>query len=236
MSWYRRRAARTVSARSLLRLGPMTRKDRDYWGWFEQVLFFRNRAARFCDVAALLPALALSLASAPASAAAATEASEGAGKAAPPAKRKVEVLARFSYAKLSVGMKGVGIEGAYARSPHYGFGVELGAFVVDNGADPRYSDPGTLHRGYHGLAFVEGDLLSGVVTPYVRLGMGVGNYERYEDYAVYGEETPAHINFVGQVSAGVALRSPLVARLSAAPSLYGPTFVVVYSLGLGAGF
>jgi hypothetical protein len=216
----------------------MTRKYRDYWGWFRQVLFFRNRAARFCEVAALLPAVALSLASAVANAEVTPGANEGArAEAAPaPAEGKVEVLARVSYAKLSVGMKGVGIEGAYARSPHYGFGVELGAFVVDNGADPHFSDPGTLHRGYHGVAFVEGDLLSGVVTPYVRLGMGVGNYERYEDYAVYGEETPAHINFVGQVSAGVALRSPLVARLSAAPSLYGPTFVVVYSLGLGARF
>ena len=214
----------------------MTRKDRDYWGWFRQVLFFRNSGGRFCDVAALLPALALSLASAVASAEVATDASEEAAEAAAPAEGKVEVLARVSYAKLSVGMKGVGIEGAYARSPHYGFGVELGAFVVDNGADPRFRDYGTLHRGYHGLAFVEGDLLRGIVTPYVRLGLGVGNYERWEDYAVYGEETPAHLNFVGQVSAGVALRSPLVARLSASPSLYGSTFVVVYSLGLGARF
>jgi hypothetical protein len=218
----------------------MARKDRDYWGWFRQVLFFRNTAARFCDVAALLPAVALSLASAVANAEVRPGANENAraeAAAAPAAAEgKVELLARVSYAKLSVAMMGVGIEGAYARSPHYGFGVELGAFVVDNGADPHYSDPGTLHRGYHGLAFVEGDLLSGIVIPYVRLGVGLGNYERYEDYAVYQEETPAHINFVGQISAGVALRSPVVARLSAAPTLYGSTFVVVYSLGLGARF
>jgi hypothetical protein len=217
----------------------MARKCRDYWRRFRQLLSFRNSAVRFCDLAALLPALALSLAPAVANAEEATEASEGAGEAgeaAPPPEGKVEVSARISYAKLSVGMKGVGLEGAYARSPHYGFGVELGVFVVDNGADPRFSDPGTLHRGYHGVAFVEGDLLSGVVTPYARLGVGVGRYERYEDYAVYREETPARINFVGQVSAGVALRSPVVARLSAAPSLYGSTFVIVYSLSLGARF
>jgi hypothetical protein len=197
---------------------------------------FRNRLGRFRDLAALLLALALLLMPMVANAEVAPNASEGAGEAAPSAKSKVEVLARFSYAKLSVGMMGVGLEGAYARSPYYGFGVELGAFVVDNGADPRYSDPGTLHRGFHGVAFVEGDLLDGIVTPYARLGVGVGRYERWEDYAVYGEETPASINFVGQVSAGVALRSPVVARLSAAPSLYGSTFVVVYSLGLGASF
>lgn len=214
----------------------MTRKYRDCWGWFRQVLFYRNTAARFCDVAALLPALALSLASAVANAEVATEASEGAEQPAAPAEDKVELLARFNYAKLSIGMMGLGLEGAYAPSPHYGFGVELGAFAVDNGADPGFSEPGTLHRGYHGVAFIEGDLLSGIVTPYARLGVGVGNYERYEDYAVSREETPASINFVGQVSAGVALRSPVVARLSAAPSLYGSTFVVVYSLGLGARF
>ena len=158
----------------------MTRKYRDCWGEFGQVSFFRNRALCFRDLAALLPALALCLASGAANAEVA-EPSEGAGEAAPSAESKVEVLARFSYAKLSVGMMGLGIEGAYARSPHYGFGVELGAFVVDNGADPRYSDPGTLHRGYHGVAFVEGDLLRGIVTPYARLGVGVGRYERWED-------------------------------------------------------
>ncbi len=166
----------------------------------------------------------------------ASEARDGTAEVPARAESKVEVLARISYAKVSVGLMGVGLEGAYAPSPHYAVGVELGAFVVDNGADPYYSDPGTLHRGYHGLAFVEGDLLRGIVTPYVRLGVGAGNYARFEDYATHHDPTPAHINFVGQLSAGVALRTPVVARLSAAPTLYGSTFAVVYSLGLGARF
>ncbi len=69
---------------------------------------------------------------------------------------------------------GVGFEGAYFLPPHYGFGGAVSAFVVDNGADPYYSEDGTLDGGTAAFAFAEGDLLPGWVTPYARLSLGLG--------------------------------------------------------------
>jgi hypothetical protein len=152
------------------------------------------------------------------------------GPQKPEAPAKVDALLRAFYAPMSVGMMGVGLEAQYRPSPHYGFGGELDAFFVDNGADPYYSPNGTLSRGYHGLAFVEGDLLPGMLTPYVRLGLGLGRYTRFRDY-----RDEQQLDFTAQVSAGGLLRvGPVVARLSAAPSLYGKDFAMTYAFALGA--
>jgi hypothetical protein len=154
-------------------------------------------------------------------------------------KPKVEVLLRASYAKLHIGLLQLGIEGTYMLKPRLGFGATLEAFYVDNGADPQYSAPGTLEGGRHALAFVEGDLLKGVFTPYARAGLGVGLYDRYQPTDAssgYAQPEP-ETDFVGQLSLGVALRlGPVLARASASPSLYGNDAIIVYGLGLGGRF
>ena len=92
-------------------------------------------------------ALALLLWSGAAVAAEPTHADEG---GQPPSRdgvsrsRHSEVAARATFADMKVGMLGVGVEGAYFLSPHFALGGTVEAFVVDNGADPNYSEPGTL--------------------------------------------------------------------------------------------
>lgn len=152
---------------------------------------------------------------------------------------KVELLARASLGMYRVGLLQLGLEGTYMLTPRFGFGATYEFFTVDNGADPQYSAAGTLSSGSHGMAFVEGDLLRGVFTPYARLGVGVGRYDRYrpttpgDSYGSPRTET----DFVGQVALGGALRlGPVLARVSAAPTLYGKDAVMVYGVGLGARF
>jgi hypothetical protein len=143
---------------------------------------------------------------------------------------KVEILARGSFGTLGVGTLQLGLEGAYFPTPHFGFGATYEAFTVDT---LEYPDPGTLSSGAHGMAFAEGDLLKGFITPYARLGVGLGRYQRYRGYAL----TPTETDFVGQVAVGLALRlGPVQARISAAPSLYGKDALMVYGAGLGARF
>lgn len=152
---------------------------------------------------------------------------------------KVEVMVRAAYAPVQVGLLQAGIEGTYMLNPHLGFGGTLEAFRVDNGSDPQYSKPGTLDTGSHVLGFVEGDLLEGVFTPYARLGIGVGNYGRYQPTTPGGSygQPQSETDFVGQFALGVALRlGPVLARASASPSLYGKDGVMVYGLGIGARF
>jgi hypothetical protein len=156
-----------------------------------------------------------------------------------PNESKIEVMLRGSYAKQHVGLLQLGIEGTYMLNPHLGFGGTWEGFYVDNGADPQYSAPGTLSGGSHGLAFVEGDLLRGVFTPYARLGLGVGRYDRYYPTTPGGSysDTQRETNFVGQATLGLALRlGPVLARVSAAPSLYGRDALMLYGVGIGGRF
>jgi hypothetical protein len=160
-------------------------------------------------------------------------------KGAPEDAPKVEVMARGSYANLHVGLMGVGIEGAYMRTPHVGFGGTLEAFYVDNGADPHYSASGTLSRGIHALGFVEGDLLKGSFTPYARLSIGAGQYERFQHPTLEGDyaRPEPELDFVGQAQMGVALRlGPVLARASVSPSIYGKDALIVYGAALGGRF
>ncbi len=145
---------------------------------------------------------------------------------------KIEIAGKATYGDVGIGLLGVGLEGAYFPSPHYGFGGALSAFVGDNGADPYYSENGTLDDGIAALAFAEGDLLRGWVTPYARLGLGLGRLNRFYDY-----DTEYEIDFVGELSGGVAVRGgPVVLRLAITPSLYGTDPFVAYSASLGGRF
>jgi len=149
-----------------------------------------------------------------------------------PTRGKVEVLARAGYAPVNVGLLQVGIEGMYMLSPQLGVGGAVDAFVVDNGADPYYSPPGTLSNGFHVLGLVEGDLLKGWITPYARAGLGVGQYGRIDGY-----QTESHTELAAQVAGGIALRGgPFLFRGWVAPSLYGSDFVVAFGAGLGGRF
>jgi len=113
-----------------------------------------------------------------------------------------------------------------------GFGAAVDVFAVDNGADPQYSEPGTLAHGGHFLGFVEGDLLKYWVTPYARLGLGLGSYDR-----IYGNLRESKIGFAAQVAGGVAVRGgPFVLRGWLAPTLYGSDLVLVYGAGVGVRF
>jgi hypothetical protein len=144
----------------------------------------------------------------------------------------VEIAAKAFYGDLGVGLLGVGLEGAYFPSPHYGFGGAVSAFVVDNGADPYYSENGTLDDGIAAFAFAEGDLLRGWVTPYARLGLGFGRLDRF-----YDSDTELEVDFVGELSGGVAVRGgPVVLRLAVTPSLYGSDLFLAYGVSLGARF
>lgn len=149
-----------------------------------------------------------------------------------------EILARAGYADYRVILMQVGIEGMYMMTPHLGFGGAMDAFGVDNGADPYYSSAGTLHTGFHFLALAEADLLDYWVTPYVRLGLGVGQYERYQNDGQSSYSwTVSETEFVGQLAAGLALRGgPLLLRVWAAPSLYGQDLLAVYGAGIGGRF
>ena len=148
-------------------------------------------------------------------------------------KPKIEVLAHAFHGNKHVGMLGVGLESAYMATPHWGFGGAVDAFYVDNGSDPQYSEAGTLDTGFHGLLFAEGDLLPGFITPYARLGLGVGNYTRYQGDG----RVEAAPNFVGQLSGGLALRGgPIVGRLHASPMLFEKDLVMTYGVALGARF
>lgn len=205
----------------------MARQGFDCWRWLTEVLFSRDSSERLCAVAALLPALGVLLS--PLSANAETLRDGGAPEREP-APARAEVLLRSSYAKVDVGLLAAGAEALLMPSPHYGAGVELEAFMVDNGADPQYSSPGTLDQGYYGLAFVEGDLLRGPITPFARLGFGLGSYQRFGE----GE---SGLGVVARVSAGLALRvGPIVARASASPTLYGGTSALAYTAALGGRF
>lgn len=144
---------------------------------------------------------------------------------------KIEVLARGFYGTQAVGMLGVGLEGMYRLSPHYGLGAEFDGFYVDN---LEYPEPGTLESGAHCLLFAEGDLFPGWITPYARLGLGPGRYQRYHSDPY---QTQAELDFAAQLSAGLALRpGPIVGKLSASPSLFGKDFVMTYGVALGARF
>jgi hypothetical protein len=125
-------------------------------------------------------------------------------------------------------MLGLGLEGAYLASAHFGVGAALDAFYVDN---LEYPEEDTLGRGAHCLLFAEGDLFPGWITPYARLGLGFGRYDRYlADRSL----TKTHVDFVGQLSGGLALRGgPLAARLSASPTLFGNDFAMTYGIALG---
>jgi hypothetical protein len=152
---------------------------------------------------------------------------------------KIEFMLRGSYANLHVGMLGAGVEGTYMLTPHVGFGGTVEGFFVDNGADPQYSDPGTLSRGVHALGFVEGDLVKGAFTPYARFGIGVGQYERFQITTPGGtyREAQPEADFVAQAQLGVALRfGPVLARGSVSPSIYGKDALVVYAAALGGRF
>lgn len=152
---------------------------------------------------------------------------------------KIEVMLRASYANLHVGMLGAGVEGTYMLTPHLGFGGTVEGFVVDNGADPQYSEPGTLSRGVHALGFVEGDLFKGVFTPYARFGIGAGQYARFQLVGASGSylEAQPEMDFVAQAQLGVALRlGPVLARGSVSPSIYGKDALVVYAVALGGRF
>jgi hypothetical protein len=144
----------------------------------------------------------------------------------------VEIAAKAFLGDLGVGMMGLGLEGAYFPSPHYGFGGAVSAFVIDNGSDPYYSENGTLDDGMAAFAFAEGDLLSGWVTPYARLNLGLGRLDRF-----YDGNTEHELNFVGELAGGVALRGgPIVFRLAVVPSLYGGDLFLAYSATLGGRF
>lgn len=151
---------------------------------------------------------------------------------------KVEVMLRASYAALHVGLLGAGVEGAYMMNPHLGFGGTLEGFRVDNGADPQYSEPGTLNGGIHVLAFAEGDLLKGPFTPYARFGIGAGQYHRFQSTTPYSyAETQPEADFVAQAQLGLALRlGPVLARASVSPSIFGKDALVVYGGALGGRF
>lgn len=201
------------------------------FGWRVLLRHHSRRALRAGAALALTVVGSLWPSSAHAEWAAQRDADQGVHKT-PATPAKIELLARAGYGQLSVGMLQVGVEGTYMLTPQLGFGAAVDAFYVDNGADPYYSEPGTLSRGYHGLAFVEGDLLKGWVTPYARLGLGAGNYTRFQHYS-----TAEQLDLVGQAAAGIALRGgPIVGRVWAAPSLYGKDFVMLYGAGIGVRF
>jgi hypothetical protein len=155
------------------------------------------------------------------------------GDAIADAQPMVEIGARvFVAGDPGIGTLGASLEGVWMHRPHYGFGVAFAGLYVDNGADPYYSASGTLDRGIHGVAFAEGDLLRGWITPYARVGLGAGRYDRF-----YDARTQAEINPVAVLEGGAALRiGPLVVRVAASPSLYGSDFSVPFSAQLGARF
>jgi hypothetical protein len=186
--------------------------------------------------AALLGVLSstVCLAPAPAWAAEAPPRDEKPARAVQPGS-KVEVMARAVYGDMSVGLLGLGAESTYLFSPQLGVGGQVTLFTVDNGADPHYQPAGTLGGGYHALAYLEGDLFPTFITPYGRVGLGVGRHSRLERQ--YGSYEPGSPELVAGLTAGVAVRGgPLVGRLSASPTVLGKDFAMLYSLGLGARF
>jgi hypothetical protein len=129
------------------------------------------------------------------------------------------------------GVIGLRLDGVWMRAPRYGFGAAAAALVGENVGE--YFQDGVFRHGYHGLVFAEGELLEGWVSPYARLGLGLGNYERYDD----DQWSRTELNAVAELEAGLALRpGPFVFRVSAAPSFYGKDFWVVLGLQLGARF
>ena len=129
------------------------------------------------------------------------------------------------------GVFGLSLDAVWMRTPRLGFGAAW-ALLVGNLAGEYFQD-GVFNNGIHALFFAEGDLLEGWVSPYARLGFGLGNYERYSD----DQYVTTNVNVVAELEGGVALRlSHLVMRLSAAPSFYGKDFWVVLGGQLGARF
>jgi hypothetical protein len=155
------------------------------------------------------------------------------------APRRIELLARGSYANLSVGLLGLGIEGTYFASPHFGVGGAVEAIRVDLGGEPVGSywyDPGTLTNGIHALLSVEVDAFDYWLTPFARASAGAGAYARVTP-CCGGPDTTRRANFVGQLQLGIAVRGgPIVGKFSVAPTLYGSDAVLAYSAGLGARF
>jgi hypothetical protein len=146
--------------------------------------------------------------------------------------RRVEVAARATYADVRVGLLGAGVEGAYFLSPHFALGGSVDAFFVDSGADPDYSEVGSLAGGYHGMLSAEYDALDFWITPYARVAAGVGELTRID-----GWRRPHEVEFVGQLQAGFVLRGgPLIARMSVAPTLYGSDSATTFSAAVGARF
>lgn len=137
-------------------------------------------------------------------------------------------LKAFHGAGVGYGTLGAAIDVLVFPLPHYGFGVSLGAFYVGNGADPHYSSSGTLDRGLRVLAFAEFDLFDYPVTPYARLGLGLGPTQRWN-----GRGDPEdHLDFMAEATLGAAARlGPLVLRAFATPSLFGEDLIVQYDLG-----
>ncbi len=195
-----------------------------------KVSFQRNTPRLQRAATALIVSLATCVWAGTAKAEGATPTTEASAREALSRVAKIELLASATFAPHAVGLLGFGLEGVYMATPHYGVGVAAEAFYVDT---LEYPDDGSLKSGYHGVAFVEGDLLPGIFTPYARIGLGLGDYQRSRHYF----ETESELNLVAQATAGVALRGgPFLFRLSASPSLYGKDFVLACTAGLGARF
>lgn len=180
-------------------------------------------------LAASSPAVARGAEAEPRSDTGAPRASDAARSASP---RHLEIAARAIYGDVSVALLGAGVEGAYFLNPHFALGGTVEAFAVDNGADPDYSDPGTLSKGYHGMLSMEYDALDFWVTPFARIAGGLGEYTRIESW-----QRPKDLELVGQLQVGFVLRGgPIVGRLSVAPTLYGKDSATAYSAAVGARF
>jgi hypothetical protein len=150
-----------------------------------------------------------------------------------PDEAKIEIGARaFLASSPRIGTLGASAEGLYMPQQRYGFGAHVTAFRVDNGADPQYSDDGALDGGLHAVVFAEGDLLQGFITPYARLGLGLGSHSRY-----HAGSTQSGLEGVLVLEGGLALRvGPGVLRVAATPSLYGNDLLLPFGIGLGARF
>ncbi len=166
----------------------------------------------------------------------AAQAASPAPPAAAPSRAAADVelgLKAFDGEGVGVGTLGLGFDVLVFPSLHYGLGVSLGAFYVNNGADGHSSSSGTLKSGQRVLAFAEFDLFDYAVTPYTRLGLGLGPTERWN-----GRGDPEdHLDFMAEATLGAAARlGPIVVRAFASPSFFGEDFIVQYGFGLGGHF
>jgi len=149
--------------------------------------------------------------------------------------RPSEVLARSFFGNTGIGLLGVGVEALYRVERKVAVGAAFDAFRVDNGADAAaYAPDGTLDKGYHGVALLQGNLFDSWLTPYARVGVGVGRHWRYRDHQY---ETVPEANATAELSAGVALRGgPFVGRVCAGPAIFGSDLFMAFGLTFGARF